>query len=141
MAAPFVSAGGLRLRTPRRRSARIALQTSAIPHQREVHALRAHFAFVAFGLGFGAAFGGDGFGFGTCGCRLRPLHLLKRLRRREFLLGLDFQRRRAGGLRCRGEGSDIGRAVVAVADAALHHLQLVGARTGQPLRHVTAFLR
>src|SRR5262245_10740588 len=43
------------LRTARRAPTRIALQARAIPHQREVQALRAHLAFVAFGLGFGAA--------------------------------------------------------------------------------------
>jgi hypothetical protein len=44
-------------RTPRRAATRIALHAGAIPHQREVAALAAHLAFVAFGLGFGPAFG------------------------------------------------------------------------------------
>ena len=44
-------------RTPRRAAAGIALHAGAIPHQREVAALRAHLAFVALGLGFRAAFG------------------------------------------------------------------------------------
>ena len=44
-------------RTPRRASTRIALHAGAVPHQREMAALAAHFAFVALGLGFGAAFG------------------------------------------------------------------------------------
>ena len=51
--------------TPRRASARLALKTRAVPHQREVQTLRAHLALVAFGLGLGAAFGGDGFGVGA----------------------------------------------------------------------------
>ena len=47
----------LDLRTPRRRAARVALQTRPVSHQREVQAFAAHLAFVAFGLGLGAAFG------------------------------------------------------------------------------------
>ena len=43
--------------TPRRASARVALHAGAVAHQREVSALAAHFALIAFGLGFGAAFG------------------------------------------------------------------------------------
>src|SRR5258707_1380471 len=43
--------------TPRRAATRIALHAGAIPHQREVPAFAAHFAFVALCLGFGAAFG------------------------------------------------------------------------------------
>jgi hypothetical protein len=92
------------LATPRRRPARIALQTRAIAHQREVQALRAHLAVIALRLGLGAAFGGDGLGVG-----LRPLHLLERLGRREFLLGLGFEGGRAGDFAARargGEGSD-----------------------------------
>lgn len=89
----------------RRAPTRIALQTSPIPHQREIQALRAHLALIALRLGFGAAFGGDGFGVG-----LGPLHLLERLRRREFLLGLGFQRGRAGDFAaraCGGEGRHV----------------------------------
>ena len=44
-------------RTPRRAATRVALHAGAVAHQREVAALRAHLAFVAPGLGFGAAFG------------------------------------------------------------------------------------
>jgi len=43
--------------TPRRTTARIALHAGAVPHQSKIPALAAHLAFVAFGLGFGAAFG------------------------------------------------------------------------------------
>src|SRR5262249_1630353 len=42
-------------RTPRRAAARVALEAGAVAHEREIHALRAHLAFVAFGLGLGAA--------------------------------------------------------------------------------------
>src|SRR3984893_3779875 len=45
------------LTAPRRRATRIALHTRAIPQQRKVPAFAAHLAFVAFCLGFGAAFG------------------------------------------------------------------------------------
>ena len=79
------------LATPGRGPARIALETRAVPNQREVQALAAHLALIALRLGFGAAFGGDGFGVG-----LRPLQLLECLCRRELLLGLGFQRGRAG---------------------------------------------
>src|SRR6516164_4336334 len=41
------------LTATRSTSARIALHACAISHQREIAALRAHLAFVAFGLGFG----------------------------------------------------------------------------------------
>ncbi|NEV03194.1 hypothetical protein, partial [Bradyrhizobium uaiense] len=41
-------------RTPRRAAASIALHARPVPHQREVAALRAHLAFVALGLRFGA---------------------------------------------------------------------------------------
>lgn len=44
-------------RTPRRAPARIALHAGPVPHQREVAALRAHLAFVAFCLGFRSALG------------------------------------------------------------------------------------
>src|ERR1700730_18366568 len=99
-----VSARELLSRTPRRAAARIALQTRAVPHQREIQALRAHLALIALRLGLGAAFGGDGFGVG-----LGPLHLLERLGRREFLLGLGFECGRAGDFAAwagGGEGRD-----------------------------------
>src|SRR5580692_4930406 len=85
--------------TPRRAAARIALQTSPIPHQGEIQALRAHLALIALRLGLGAAFGGDGFGVGFA-----PLHLLERLCRREFLLGLGFERDAAGDFAARAYG-------------------------------------
>jgi len=43
--------------TAGRAATRIALHAGAIPHQREMPAFAAHLAFVAFCLGFGAAFG------------------------------------------------------------------------------------
>lgn len=98
---PFYAGGAPILRTPGCRSARIALETSPIPHQREIQALRAHLALIALRLGLGAAFGGDGLGVG-----LGPLHLLERLRRREFLFGLGFQRGRAGDFAARGCGGE-----------------------------------
>ena len=56
-------------RTPRRAATRIALHAGPVPHQREIPALAAHLAFVALGLGLGAAFG-----LGRCGLlrRCRP---------------------------------------------------------------------
>jgi len=48
------------LTTPRRPTARVALEARAVPHQREVAAFAAGFAFVALGLGFGAALGSRG---------------------------------------------------------------------------------
>jgi len=61
---PGASPGGMtittRLRTSRRAATRIALHAGAVPHQRETPALRAHLAFVVFGIGtvfgFGVAF-------------------------------------------------------------------------------------
>ena len=49
-------------RTPRRASARVALHAGAVAHQREVRALAAHLALVAFGLCFGSPLGGDRLG-------------------------------------------------------------------------------
>src|ERR1700722_8531165 len=77
-----------RLRTPRRASARIALHARAVPHQREIPALPAGFAFVAFGAGFGALFGGGRFGVGA---GVGPGQMLERLRRRELWLRLALQ--------------------------------------------------
>src|SRR5579871_2830223 len=99
----FKIAGGV-LRTPRRAPTRIALQTRAVAHQREVAAGAAGFAFVAFGAGFGAAFGGDGFGVGA-----NVGHLLERLGGREFLLNYGFEHGGAGDFGARsgsGEGGD-----------------------------------
>jgi hypothetical protein len=93
--------------TARGASARIALQTRAVAHQREVQALPAHLTFVAFGFSFGAAFGGYRLCFGT-GSRLGPLQLLERLGRREFLLGLGLERGGAGGFAARAGGGDCG---------------------------------
>src|SRR5271156_5278307 len=92
----------LLLRTPRRRTARIALQTRAVAHQREIPALAAHFAFVAFGLGFGAAFGGRRLGIGAGVEAVLERAMFERLRRRELLLGL--------GLECGGAGEFAARA-------------------------------
>jgi hypothetical protein len=69
-------------RTPGRASTRIALHTRPIPNQREVAALAAHLALVAFCLGFGAAFGlGRGGGLGAAG--LAPLQGFQLFGRRE----------------------------------------------------------
>src|SRR6202042_3315855 len=94
------------LAAARRAPARIALETRAVPNQREVQALSAHLALIALRLGLGAAFGGYRFGVG-----LGPLHLLERLRRREFLLGLGFECGRAGDFAAwayGGEGCHVG---------------------------------
>ena len=90
------------LRTPRRAAARIALQTRAVAHQREIPALAAHFAFVAFGFRLGTAFGGGRFGVGAGVEAVLERAMFERLRRREFLLGL--------GLQCRGAGEFAARA-------------------------------
>jgi hypothetical protein len=89
------------LRTPRRAAARIALHAGAVSQQSEVAALAAGFAFVAFGLGFGAFLGRRGLRIG-----LGPLQLLERLRRREFLLGLGLERGRAGDFRAGRVGAE-----------------------------------
>ena len=96
------------LRTPRGAPARVALQARAVAHQREISALAAGFAFVAFGAGFGAFFRRGLLGVGA---RVGPVHLLQRLRRREFLLGLALERGGAGDFRARaggGERGDVG---------------------------------
>jgi len=99
----FLSPEPRESRTPRRAPARIALQTSAVPHQREIQALRAHLALIALGLGLGAAFGGGEFGvdagFGE---------VLELLGRRDFLLGLGFERGRAGDFAARAHGGQRG---------------------------------
>ena len=89
-------------RTPRRASARIALHAGAVPHQREVAALAAHLAFVAFGLGFGAAFGLGRRG-GLRGAGLAPLQGFQLFGRRQVVLGFLLQRDRAFE-RCRRRG-------------------------------------
>ena len=52
-----VAAAAVLSRTPRRAATRIALHAGAIPHEGKIPAFAAHLAFIAFGLGFGAAFG------------------------------------------------------------------------------------
>ena len=91
-----VSVGGINFsRTPRRASASIALHAGPIPHQREVAALRAHLALVAFGLRLGAPLrlGRDMRHCGGAG--LAPLHGLELLGRREVVAGLLLQGDRA----------------------------------------------
>lgn len=52
-------------RTPRGAAAGVALQAGAVAHESEVSAFAAGFALIALGLGFGAHFGGVGFGIGA----------------------------------------------------------------------------
>ena len=84
----------MKLRTPRRRAACVAFHAGAVAHQGEVAALAAGFAFVAFGARLGAFFGCGR--LGVC-AGVGPGEMLERLRRREFWLGLGFERRAAGG--------------------------------------------
>ena len=80
------------LTTPRRAATRIALHACAIPHQREIAALAAHLAFVAFCLGFRPAFGlawGDRRG-GAAG--LAPLQGFQLFRRRQVVARFLLQR-------------------------------------------------
>src|ERR1700753_1953446 len=94
-----------RSRTPRRAPARIALHTSPIPRQREISALRAHLAFVAFGFRLGAAFGlarSDG-GSRT---RLAPLHGLELFGRGEVVA--DFLLERHGAFDRVGGAAGLG---------------------------------
>jgi hypothetical protein len=128
--------------TPRRASARIALHTSAVPHQRKIPTLAAGFAFVAFGAGFGAFFGGGRLGVDA---RVGPGEMLERLRGREFLLRLGLQCCGAidvGAGVCSAERRDVGGAAAGSASgaafathvrlgAALHHFEPVGARARQ----------
>lgn len=81
------------LRTPRRATARIALHTSAVPHQREIPALAAHFAFVAAGFRLGTTLG-LAWRRGRSRPRLAPGHRLDLLGRRQ--LGLQFLLQRGG---------------------------------------------
>ena len=92
------------LATPRRGPARIALHAGAVPHQGEIAALRAHLAFVALGLGFGAAFGLAG-GGGCGGAGLAPIQGFQLFRRREVVARLLLQRDRAFH-RIAGAGGD-----------------------------------
>ena len=91
------------LRTPGRRPTRIALQARAVSHQREIPARAAGFALIAFRLRLGPFLSRRG-----AGVAVRPLHLLERLRRREFLLGLGLERRSAGEFGARGRGGECG---------------------------------
>ena len=116
---PTDSRGTDSSRTPRRATARIALHAGAIPHQREVAALAAHLAFVAFGLGFGAAFGlGRGGGLRAAG--LAPLQGFQLLGWREVVARFLLQRDRAfdgvagaGGCAVGGQRGDAAAGAVA----------------------------
>src|SRR5579859_151603 len=131
-------------RTPRRASARVALHARAVAHQRKVAALAAHLALVAFGFGFGPAFGLGGCG-GRRGSRLAPLQRLQLLRRRQIVLGLMLERDRAfngvgrarGGA-VRGQRSNVaGAARIGLWLAGpAHDDEIVGARAGQALRQI-----
>src|SRR5260221_4292775 len=91
-----------KLRTPRRAPARVALEARAVAHQREVHAFRAHLAFVALGFRFGAARGRGGPGIGTrVGLGERDLRF-ELLGGRELALGLGLERSGAGDFATRG---------------------------------------
>src|SRR5271154_7617944 len=81
-------------RTPRRAATRIALHAGAIAHQREIPALAAHLAFVAFGFRLGAALGLDGGGFAGAACSA-PLQGLELLRGRKIVAHFLLQRDRA----------------------------------------------
>ena len=74
-------------RTPRRASARIALHTSPVAHQRKIPAFAAHLAFVALGLRLGAAIGLGGGGLLARRSRLAPLQGFQLLGRRQIVLG------------------------------------------------------
>ena len=91
------------LRAPSRAPTRIALQAGAVPHQREVHALATHLAFVALGFRFGAACGGGGLRVGLGEGDLR----FDLLGGREPALGLGLERGGAGDFGARGEGGDL----------------------------------
>src|SRR2546423_2331863 len=85
-------------RTPRRAPARVALEARAVAHQREVHALRAHLAFVALGFRLGAARGRGGLGVRLSKRDLR----FELLGGRELALGLGLERGGAGDFAARG---------------------------------------
>src|SRR6516162_1537829 len=90
---------------PRRASARIAFETRAVAHEREVAAFAAGLALVAARFGFGAFLRRRGLGMGA-----RFGAVLQFLRRREFRLGLALERRSAGDFRARaggGKGGDV----------------------------------
>src|SRR5215470_3803786 len=92
------------LRTPRRAPTGVALEAGAVAHQREVHALRAHLAFVALGFRFGAARGGR-----CLGVRLGERNLrFELLGGRELALGLRLERGSAGDFGARGGGGEGG---------------------------------
>src|SRR3974377_669622 len=76
--------------TPRRAATRIALHAGAVAHQREVAALRAHLALVAFGFRLGPAFG-----LGLRGAGRAPLAPLQPFGRREVVVCFLLQRNRA----------------------------------------------
>src|SRR3981081_4336640 len=114
--APFIPIEGVRSAAPRRRATRIALHARSVAHQREVAALAAHFAFVAFCLGFGAALGlARDRGLRRAG--LAPLQGFELLRWREIVLGFLLQRDRAflgvgdaGARAVAGDRGDVARA-------------------------------
>ena len=78
---------------PRRASTRIALHAGPVPHQREVAALAAHLAFVALGLGFGAAFGLAGATAWRGGAGLAPLQGFQLFGRRQVVARLPASAR------------------------------------------------
>src|SRR6266481_4947419 len=81
-------------RTPRRAPTRVALHARPIPHQREMPAFAAHFAFVAFCLGFSPTLGLAWRGL-RGGAGLAPLQGFQLFGRRQVVLGFLFQRHRA----------------------------------------------